>query len=78
MWRSVSVETHLLLVRDVFGPEGRLVEILSAEDQQLAVEVMAAAESTFILNPPEVCHSPDWCLVLSFLVVVLVVRTEGR
>ena len=66
------------MVRDVFGPEGRLVEILSAEDQQLAVEVMAAAESTFILNPPEVCHSSDWCLVLSFLVVVLVVRTEGR
>ena len=45
----------------MFGPEGRLVEILNAEDQELAVEVMMAAESTFILSPPEVSQSADCC-----------------
>ena len=35
------------LCRDVFGPEGRLIEIQSAEDQELAVQVMKAAEGMF-------------------------------
>ena len=40
----------------MFGPSGRLVEILSAEDQMLAVEVMKAAESMFSLSPPELSY----------------------
>ena len=38
------------LCREVFGPEGRLIEIQSAEDQELAVQVMKAAGGIF---PPE-------------------------
>ena len=32
------------------------MEILSAEDQMLAVEVMKAAESMFSLSPPELSY----------------------
>ena len=45
-----------LIARDVFGPSGRLVEILSPEDQELAVTVMMAAESMFSLSTPELSY----------------------
>ena len=32
------------------GDEGRLIEILSAEDQELAVELMKATEATFSIE----------------------------
>ena len=34
----------------MFGPEGRLIEIHSAEDQELAIQVMKAAESMFTMG----------------------------
>jgi len=39
--------------KELFGPEGRLIEIVSDEDQALAVQVMRAAEASFTLNDPE-------------------------
>ena len=40
----------------MFGPEGRLIEIHSAEDQELAVQVMRAAEGMFTLGEPELSY----------------------
>ena len=40
----------------MFGPEGRLIEIQSAEDQELAVQVMRAAEEMFTLEDPELSY----------------------
>ena len=42
--------------KEVFGPEGRLIEIQSAEDQELAVLVMRAAESMFTVGDPELSY----------------------
>ena len=36
-----------LLKRLLFGPNGRLIEIVNAEDQELAVNITKAAETTF-------------------------------
>ena len=44
---------RLLVCREVFGPEGRLMEILSEADQQLALEVIIAAEASFTLGDPQ-------------------------
>lgn len=41
---------------DVFGPEGRLIEITSAEVQELAVEVIRAAEESFTIGDPELSY----------------------
>ena len=41
------------MCREVFGPEGRLMEILSEADQQLALEVIIAAEASFTLGDPQ-------------------------
>lgn len=42
--------------RDVFGPEGRLIEITSSEVQELAVTVIRAAEETFTIGDPELSY----------------------
>ena len=52
----IEVKLSLECIRDVFGPEGRLIEIHSAEDQELAVEVMKAAESMFTVGEPELSY----------------------
>ena len=44
------------MLRDVFGQEGRLVEITSAEIQELAVAVIKAAEETFTIGDPELSY----------------------
>ena len=44
------------MCRDVFGPKGRLIEITSAEVQELAVEVIRAAEATFTIGDPELSY----------------------
>ena len=44
------------LLRNVFGQEGRLVEITSAEIQELAVAVIKAAEETFTIGDPELSY----------------------
>ena len=44
------------MFRDVFGPEGRLIEITSAEVQELAVEVIRAAEESFTIGDPELAY----------------------
>ena len=40
----------------MFGPEGRLIEITSAEIQELAVAVIKAAEETFTIGDPELSY----------------------
>ena len=40
----------------MFGQEGRLVEITSAEIQELAVAVIKAAEETFTIGDPELSY----------------------
>ena len=52
----IEVKLSLECIRDVFGPEGRLIEIHSAEDQELAVVVMKAAESMFTVGEPELSY----------------------
>ena len=37
----------------MFGPEGRLIEIVSDDDQSLALQVIRAAEASFTINDPE-------------------------
>ena len=37
-------------VRTLMGDEGRLIEILSAEDQELAMELMRVTEATFSIE----------------------------
>ena len=44
------------MLRNVFGQEGRLVEITSAEIQELAVAVIKAAEETFTIGDPELSY----------------------
>ena len=44
------------MLRNVFGQEGRLVEITSAEIQELAVAVIKAAEGTFTIGDPELSY----------------------
>ena len=51
-----NFEEAVARCRDVFGPEGRLMEIQSAEDQELAVEVMKAAEGMFTVAEPELSY----------------------
>ena len=49
----VVVKLIILHKRELFGPEGRLVEIMSDEDQALALKVIIEAEASFTLNDPE-------------------------
>ena len=42
--------------RDLFGSEGRLIEIMNDEDQALAVKVIQAAEASFEISDPELSY----------------------
>merc|ERR1712227_610230 len=48
-----NYDQALARCRELFGPEGRLIEIMSDEDQALALKVILAAEASFTLNDPE-------------------------
>ena len=54
--RFENYEEATARCKEVFGPEGRLIEIQNAEDQELAVQVMREAEATFSLGEPELSY----------------------
>ena len=49
----VVVKLINLHSRQLFGPEGHLIEIMSEEDQALALQVITEAEASFTINEPE-------------------------
>ena len=49
----VIVKLIILHSRELFGPEGHLIEIMSEEDQALALQVITEAEASFTINEPE-------------------------
>ena len=56
--------------RDLFGPQGRLIEIMSAEDQALAVTVMKQAEASFTVGDPELSY---WWTGLQDQVLIIII-----
>ena len=50
------VKLIILPERKLFGPEGHLIEIMSEEDQALAIQVITEAEASFTINEPEYSH----------------------
>ena len=71
---NINISTY---PRDLFGPQGRLMEIMSAEDQALAVTVIKQAEASFTLGDPALSYwwigLQDQVLIIIILLIIIII-----